>query len=99
MSGNLFENRNWLLPQNYLASENKNENVTGIISPRPPTKEEELKTNEQSLEKMQMGTRLPLLYKPREGKGRRQNSATAEGISPVKITKATGKTTQDPELE
>ena len=61
VSGNLFENRNWLLPQNYLASENKNENMTGIISPRPPIKEEELKTNEQSLEKCRMGTRLPLL--------------------------------------
>ena len=51
MPGNLFEERNWLLPQNYLASENKNENVTGVASPRPPIKEEELKTNEQSLEK------------------------------------------------
>ena len=51
MSGNLFEDRNWLLPQNYLASENKNENVTDINSPRLPIKEEELKTNEQSLEK------------------------------------------------
>ena len=35
VSGNLFEDRNWLLPQNYLASENKNENATVIISPRP----------------------------------------------------------------
>ena len=50
MSGNLFEDRNWLLPQNYLASENKNENVTSDTSPRPPIKEEEPKTNEQSLE-------------------------------------------------
>ena len=46
VSGNLFEERNWLLPQNYLASENKNENMTGITSPRLPIKEEELKTNE-----------------------------------------------------
>ena len=48
---------------------------------------------------MQMRTGLPLLQKSREGKGRRQRSATAEGISPVKVTKATGKTTQNPELE
>ena len=51
VSGNLFKDRNWLLPQNYLASENKNENATSITSPRPPIKEEEPKTNEQSLEK------------------------------------------------
>ena len=54
MSGNLFEGRNWLLPQNYLPSENKDENVTGITSPRPPIKEEP-KTNEQSLEKCRWG--------------------------------------------
>ena len=41
MSGNPFEDRNWLLPQNYLATENKNENMTGVTSPRPPIKEEE----------------------------------------------------------
>ena len=40
-----------------------------------------------------MGTRLPPLQKPGEGKGRRQKSATTEAISPVKITKATGKMT------
>ena len=37
MSGNLFEDRNWLLPKKYLATENKNESVT---SPRSPLKEE-----------------------------------------------------------
>ena len=36
MSGNLFEDRNWLLPKNYLATENKNESMTGVTSPRPP---------------------------------------------------------------
>ena len=40
MSGNLFEDRNWLLPKNYLATENKNENATGITSPKPTLKEE-----------------------------------------------------------
>ena len=40
MSGNLFEDRNWLLPKNYLATENKNENATGITSPKPSLKEE-----------------------------------------------------------
>ena len=40
MSGNLFEDRNWLLPKNYLATENKRESATGVTSPRPPLKEE-----------------------------------------------------------
>ena len=65
MSGNLFEDRNWLLPKNYLASENKNENATGITSPKPTSKEEP-KIGEQSVispknRKMQMGTRLSFL--------------------------------------
>ena len=36
VSGDLFEDRNWLLPPNYLENENKNEhkNVTSITSPR-----------------------------------------------------------------
>ena len=36
MSGNLFEDRNWLLPKNYLATRNKNESMAGVTSPRPP---------------------------------------------------------------
>ena len=40
MSGNLFEDRNWLLPKNYLATDNKNESMTGMTSPRTPLKEE-----------------------------------------------------------
>ena len=38
MSGNLFEDRNWLFPPNYLNNDNKN--TTGIASPKPPIKEE-----------------------------------------------------------
>ena len=47
MSGNLFEDRNWLLSPNYLdnANENKTENehkmATDVTSPRPPIKEDE----------------------------------------------------------
>ena len=48
MSGNLFEDRDWLLPKNYLATENKSENMTGTTSPRPPLKEEP-KIDEQSV--------------------------------------------------
>ena len=48
MLGNLFEDRNWLLPKNYLATENKNDSMTGVTSPRPPLKEEP-KIDEQSV--------------------------------------------------
>ena len=45
MSGNLFDDRNWLLPQNYLPSKDKEENTIGITSPKPPIKENEPKIN------------------------------------------------------
>ena len=48
LSGKLFEDRNWLLPKNYLATENKNENVTSITRPKPSLKEEP-KIGEQSI--------------------------------------------------
>ena len=58
VSGNLFEDRHWLLQPNYLdnGNENKTENdhkiVTKVTSPRLPIKEEEEpKVNEQSTEK------------------------------------------------
>ena len=38
MSGNLFEDRNWLLPPNYL--NNDSTNATGSTSSKPPIKEE-----------------------------------------------------------
>ena len=46
MSGNLFKDRNWLVPPNYLNNDGKN--TTGITSPKPPIKEE-LKIGEQSI--------------------------------------------------
>ena len=65
MSGNLFEDRNWLLPKNYLATENKSENVTSISSPKPSLKEEP-KIGEQSIispktEKYRWGPDCPFL--------------------------------------
>ena len=55
MSGNLFEDRNWLLPPNYLDNDNRNENktetehknATSVISPRPPIKEEDPQMSEK----------------------------------------------------
>ena len=52
-SGNLFEDRNCLLPPNYLSNDNENKtksepnNTASVTSPRPPIKEEELKVNDQ----------------------------------------------------
>ena len=38
MSGDLFDDRNWLIPQSYIPNKDKDENATGITSPRPPNK-------------------------------------------------------------
>ena len=46
MSGNLFKDRNWLLPPSYLNNDSKNK--TGITSPKPSIKEEP-KIGEQSI--------------------------------------------------
>ena len=66
MSGNLFKDRNWLLPPDYLdnGNENKTENepkiALGVTSPRPPVKEEEEpKTNDQATEKCGWGPDRP----------------------------------------
>ena len=55
-SGNLFEDRNWLLCPNYLdnAKENKTENelkaTTNVTSPKPQITKEKIKTGEQPTE-------------------------------------------------
>ena len=68
MSGNLFEDRNWLIPQNYLPSKDKEENVMGITSPEPPIKENEPKINEQSSEKCGWGPDCPFCKSQKEGR-------------------------------
>ena len=92
MLGNLFEDRNWLLPKNYLVTENKNESMTGVTSPRPPLKEEP-KREEQVIspkaDKVWMGPRLPFLQVPKEG---RREQAAAEDIT--KCTKASSQKTR-----
>ena len=104
MSGNLFEDRNWLLPLNYLdyGNENKTENepkiMTSVTSPKPPIKEEEPKTNGQSTEKMWLGTRLPFLQILGGERGTKQGTTT-EDATQSKVTKAAGQKTKDPELE
>ena len=85
--GNLFEDRNWLLPPNYLdnGNENKTENelkiMTGVTSPKPPIKEEEEpKTNDQSTEKCSLGPGCPFC-KSQEEKGE-QNKVQQQKMSP-----------------
>ena len=68
VSGNLFEDRNWLLPPNYLDNDkdNKIKNepkiVTGVRSPRPPIKEEELRW---MTKKNVVGNQIALFVNPR----------------------------------
>ena len=85
--GNLFEEINWLLPQNYLDSENKNENATGITSPRPPIKEEELKTNEQSLEKCGWGPDCPFSKSQEKGKEEEKDQQQLKACPQSKLQK------------
>ena len=86
MSGNLFEDRNWLLPPNYLdnANENKTENEhkisTNVTSPRPPIQEEEPKINEQSTEKCSWGPDCPFCKS--QEKKEEQNKIQQQKMSP-----------------
>ena len=76
MSGNLFEERNWLLPKNYLATENKNENTIGVTSPRPPLKKEP-KMEEQVISPKQRnadGAHTALSASPKRRKKRTSSS-------------------------
>ena len=50
MSGNLFEERNWLLPKDYLVTENKKEDTT-IDTLKPPLKEESKRGGQASSQK------------------------------------------------
>ena len=67
VSGKLFEDRNWLLPPNYLDNDNRNENktenehknATSVISSRTPIKEEGPQIIEQSAEKCSWGPDCP----------------------------------------
>ena len=63
MSGNLFEGMNWLLPKDYLVTENKKEDTT-IDTVKPPLKEEskmEEQACSQKEEKCDLGPQLPFL--------------------------------------
>ena len=78
MSGNLFEDRNWLLPPNYLSNDNENKtenepkNTTSVTSPRPQIKEEELR---QMIKKNAVGDQIALFANPRRKRKRTSNSS------------------------
>ena len=75
MSGNLFEERNWLLPKDYLVTENKKEDTT-VASTKPPLKEEanmEEQTSSQKEEKCGWGPNCPFCkIQKKEGEDQQQ---------------------------
>ena len=72
MSGNLFEDRNWLLPQNYLATENKDENATSITSPRPLHKRRTQRQMNNLKKKCRWGPHCPSVRVKRKEKKRKK---------------------------
>ena len=75
MLGNLFEDRNWLLPKDYLVTENKKEDTT-IATTKPPLKEEpktEEQVTSQKEEKCGWGPNCPFCKsQKKEGKNQQQ---------------------------
>ena len=96
MSGNLFKDRNWLLPANYLdnGNENKTENkpkiTASVTIPRPPIKEEEEpKINDQATEKYSWGPHYPFCKS--QEKKEEENKAQQQKMSPQpKLQKTAG---------
>ena len=87
MSGDLFEDRNWLLQPNYVdnANENRTENehkiMTNVTSTRPLMKEEEEpEINEQSIEKCGWGPDCP--FCKTQEKKEEQNRVQHQKMSP-----------------
>ena len=77
MSGNLFEERNWVLPKDYLATEDKKEDATVT---KPPLKEEpkmgEQAPNQQE-EKCGWGPNCPFCKaQKKDGEDQQQKSLT-----------------------
>ena len=83
MSGSLFEDRNWLLTKNYLVTENKNESMTGVTSPRPALKEEP-KREEQIIspkaEKCRWGPDCPFCKSQKKEEENKQQQKTSPDV-------------------
>ena len=69
MLGQLFEERNWVLPKDYLATEDKKENATIA---KPPLKEESKKGEQTSSQKKKsvVGDLIVLFVKPKRKMGK-----------------------------
>ena len=69
--GNLFEDRTWLLPKDYLVTENKKEDTT-INTAKPPLKEEsKLEERATSQKEEKCGWGLTVLFaNPKRKKGK-----------------------------
>ena len=85
MSGNLFEDRNWLLLQHYLSNDIENKtvsepkNTASITSPRLPLKEEEPKANDQ--EKCGLGPGCPFCKsQKKEEENKQQQQKTSPKV-------------------
>ena len=97
MSGNLFEDRNWLLLPNYLSNDNKRKtenepkNTASVTSYRPLIKGEEFKTNDQAIEKCSWGPDCPFC---KSQKKEEESKAQQQNIAQAKNTKTTGQKTQ-----
>ena len=82
MLGIFFEDRDWLLPKNYWATDHKSENTAGATSPRPPLKEEP-KIDEQSVvspkaEKCRWGPDCPFCKSQKKEEENKQQQKTTK---------------------
>ena len=97
MSGDLFEDRNWLPPPNYLNNDCKN-----ATSPKSPIIEEP-KTGEESIslnaEKCGWGPNCPFCKnQEKEGWDGKYQSQPQQKVPPPRHTKTLSKMSSNPEL-
>ena len=90
MSGNLFEDRNWLLPPNYL-----NNNCKNATSPKSPMREEP-KTGEQ--EKCGWGPNCPFCKGQEKKDWDGKHQSQLQKVPPLPEVETTSETSSKPEL-
>ena len=102
MSGNLFEERNWLLPKDYLVTENKKEDTT-IDTAKHPLKDDpktEEKATSQKGEKCSWGPDCPFCKsQKKEGEGQQQQKPLPKPQAKRPDTLSLTKTRQQWEAE
>ena len=102
MSGNIFEDRDWLLPKDYLVTENKKEDTT-IDTAKPPLKEEskmEEQATSQKEEKCGWGPNCPFCKsQKKEGENQQQQKCLPKPQARRPNTLSLTKTRQEWEAE